>query len=222
MTPPVLITFDVFGTLVDWREGLRRDLAQTGLALDEVRWESLLADQEMTEKQSFHSYTDITTWSLIRRFGLPRSEAERIGQGVGHWPPFPDTIASLTSLMALIPCVAMTNSDRSHGEQMQKQFGFKLTHWICAEEVRTYKPDPAFWIAVSERLRIPPSKSWWHVSAYADYDLATAASLGLTTVFVRRPHARPGRADLEVPDLNGLLSEVSKFSHCQTTAGLVK
>jgi hypothetical protein len=45
----------------------------------------------------------------------------------------------------------------------------------------------------------------WHVSAYADYDLAGANDLGLTTVFAERPHARPGEASHSVRDLRGLL-----------------
>lgn len=56
----------------------------------------------------------------------------------------------------------------------------------------------------SERLGVPPGPAWWHVSAYADYDLDPADMLGLTTFFVRRPHARPGRAENEVADLAGL------------------
>ncbi|MFO0970036.1 MAG: HAD-IA family hydrolase [Gemmataceae bacterium] len=206
---PQLLTFDVFGTLIDWREGLRRDLDCHGIALDQGRWESLLADQERVERLQFASYTDITTWSLIRRLGLPRAAATHIAENLGRWPLFPDTQAALKRLMERVPCVAMTNSDRSHGRQAQDQLGFPLTAWLCAEETRVYKPAPAFWTAVSDRLHVPFSKRWWHVSAYADYDLATAASLGLTTVLVRRPHCRPGQADKEVSDLQELLTITS-------------
>jgi hypothetical protein len=50
----------------------------------------------------------------------------------------------------------------------------------------------------------PFDRSWWHVSAYADYDLRTARELGLTCVFVQRPHSRSGAADVTVPDLTAL------------------
>src|SRR5512142_1320663 len=103
--------------------------------------------------------------------------------------------------MRVAPCVAMTNSDRAHGAEVQAALGFELSAWICAEEVGCYKPDPRFWRAVSARLGVEPGPSWWHVSAYADYDGEAAAALGLTTVCVERPHSRPGPAAHEVADL---------------------
>jgi FMN phosphatase YigB (HAD superfamily) len=81
------------------------------------------------------------------------------------------------------------------------QLGFRLNDWPCAEETSRYKPDPEFWHAMADRRGISPGPEWWHVSAYADYDLAVANRLGLTTVFVARPHARRGLATHSVADL---------------------
>lgn len=206
---PQLLTFDVFGTLIDWRAGLTQDLAEHHVPLDEPRWESILADQEAAERRSFSSYADITTWSLVRRLGLPRPTAAAIARNLGRWPLFADSAAALRQLLARVPCVALTNSDREHGVQAQKQLGFPLAAWICAQDVRVYKPDPAFWRAAGERLHVSPGKHWWHVSAYADYDLATASALGLTTVLVRRPHCRPGAADLEADNLLKLAQRIA-------------
>ena len=103
--------------------------------------------------------------------------------------------------MRVAPCVAMTNSDLAHGAQAQKTLGLRLSDWICAEESRVYKPSPDVWRYVAKRRGVEFGSSWWHVSAYGDYDLATARALGLTCVFVERPHARPGPTDLHVGDL---------------------
>ena len=103
----------------------------------------------------------------------------------------------------------MTNSDRAHGEQMQQQLGFRLDDWLCAQESRVYKPNPQFWRLMASRRGIKPGPRWWHVSAYADYDLAVTNQLGLTTVFVDRPHARPGAASHSVRDLAGLVTLLS-------------
>src|SRR5262249_31674114 len=94
--------------------------------------------------------------------------------------------------MKIAPCAAMTNSDRVHGEQVQRQLGFNLSHWFCAEDVRVYKPNPEFWQIVSQKTKTPFSKKWCHVSAHADYDLTVAGQLGLTTVLGER--TPPGRA----------------------------
>ena len=84
---------------------------------------------------------------------------------------------------------------------MRKQLGFDLKGWVCAEDVRHYKPRRELWDAAVEVLGVPLGPRWWHVSAYADYDLATAKALGLTRVLVTRPHHRPGEAEVVVPDL---------------------
>jgi FMN phosphatase YigB (HAD superfamily) len=74
--------------------------------------------------------------------------------------------------------------------------------------MRRYKPDVACWRAMAERRGIAPGSDWWHVSAYADYDLRMANDLGLITVFVARPHARPGPATHVVSDLTEIWSLV--------------
>lgn len=94
----------------------------------------------------------------------------------------------------------MTNSDRAHRAQAEAGLGLHQSNWFCAEDLRAYKPAVGFWRDVSVRL----SPAWWHVSAYGDYDLATARALGLTCVFVERPHRRPGPHHLAVPDLRAL------------------
>jgi FMN phosphatase YigB (HAD superfamily) len=98
----------------------------------------------------------------------------------------------------------MTNSDQSHGADVQKQLGFRMNGWICAEDVRCYKPAPEFWRAVSSRRSVPFGPDWWHVSAYADYDMETAAKLGLTTVFVERPHCVWGPSTWTASDLRAV------------------
>jgi 2-haloacid dehalogenase len=145
----------------------------------------------------------------VEVIGLPEDIAGAIGRDVGRWPLFPDSSDALRALMRLAPCAAMTNSDRVHGEQVQDQLGFRLSEWLCAEETRVYKPNVEFWRIMARRRGIEPGPGWWHVSAYADFDLAVAARLGLTTVFVRRAHARPGAATRVVDDLAGLVAMVS-------------
>lgn len=208
---PRVMTFDVFGTVLDWRTGLERDLASRGISLTEARFEAILAAQDRMEQEGFRLYSEITQVSLQQVLGLGEPEAAEIAGHVGHWPLFPDSSRALHRLLDQVPCVAMTNSDRNHGEQVQGQLGFRLTHWICAEDVRVYKPSPIFWRAVAARTGYPLDRSWWHVSAYADYDLHTARALGLTTVYVQRPHARPAPADHVVHDLDELADLVEQI-----------
>jgi FMN phosphatase YigB (HAD superfamily) len=86
--------------------------------------------------------------------------------------------------------------------------GLAWADWLCAADAGCYKPRREFWYAASRRRDTPLGPWWWHVSAYADYDLEVARGLGLTTVYVERPHRRPGAADLVVPHLGALADVV--------------
>jgi 2-haloacid dehalogenase len=194
---PTLVTFDIFGTVVDWRAGL-----------GERDFDRIVDVQGDLEQLRFRTYAEIVAESLVRVRRLDVVTAARIGAEAGKWPLFPDSREALRRIRRVSPCAATTNSDRAHREQVQAQLGFALDGWICAEEVRAYKPDRRIWEAASRTMGRPFDRSWWHVSAYGDYDLRTARELGLTCVFVQRPHSRPGPADLTVRDLAALADAV--------------
>lgn len=205
---PSLLTFDIFGTVLDWRRGMREAVARAGGAWDGTTFDRVIDFQGKVEGGEFQRYADITALSLHHVAGVPAEAAAAIGAMVGTWPPYSDSTEGLRRLMRLAPCGAMTNSDRIHGIQAQDGLGLRFQYWISAEESRVYKPSPGAWRYVSQKLGIPYDRAWWHVSAYGDYDLATARSLGLTCVYVERPHARPGPTDVHVGDLVELAAVV--------------
>jgi putative hydrolase of the HAD superfamily len=205
---PSLLTFDIFGTVLDWRRGMREAVIRAGGAWDETTFDRVIDFQGKVESGEFLRYADITALSLHQVAGVPAEEAVAIGATVGTWPAYSDSAEGLRRLMHLAPCGAMTNSDRIHGVQAQDGLGLRFKYWISAEESRAYKPSPGVWRYVSQKLGIPYDRAWWHVSAYGDYDLATARSLGLTCVYVERPHARPGPTDVHVGDLVELAAVV--------------
>ena len=202
---PRLLTFDVFGTVLDWRTGLEAACRAAGRPLGPGEFDRVVDAQAVLERGPFLDYATVTRRSLVEVVGLDDRAAAAIGAAVGRWPLFPDA-PLLRTLMEMVPCAAMTNSDRRHGEDVQAGLGFRLDAWLCAEEVGLYKPDPAFWTAMAGLRGIDPGPGWWHVSAYADYDVEVANGLGLTTVFVRRPHARLSPAHHVVDGLTDLLA----------------
>jgi 2-haloacid dehalogenase len=200
-----LLTFDIFGTVLDWRRGLQEAL---GGALTPQDFEQVIDRQGELEQEKFRPYAEIVAQSLVDEIDVDADVAARIGAAAGRWPLFSDSAAALRELRAAAQCAAITNSDSAHRAQVEAQLGFSLDGWICAEEERTYKPDPQMWRAAAKRMGVAPAKDWWHVSAYADYDHATARALGLTCVFVQRPHSRQGPADLTVANLAELATLV--------------
>lgn len=206
---PELITFDIFGTVLDWRTGLENACAAAGRPLSDGEFDCIVDVQGELEQGDFLTYVEVTSRSLQQVIGLSAEAATAIGANVGRWPLFADSPDALRALKQIAPCGAMTNSDRAHGEQMQEQLGFRFDEWLCAEDARVYKPDPHFWELMASRRGTKFSARWWHVSAYADYDLAVARDCGLTTVFVERPHSRLGTATHAVRNLTELVKLLS-------------
>ncbi len=210
-TAPTLLTFDVFGTVLDWRRGTIEAVRRRGGELSLERFDEVVDLQGRLEQAApGRRYHEIVAESLVRVAGLSRAGADEVGRDAGAWPLFPDSAGALARLQRIAPCAAMTNSDRAHGDQVQRQLGFRLTHWWCAEETGCYKPDPRVWEHAARASGVPFGRHWWHVAAYADYDLSVAQRLGLTTVYVERPHRRPGPADVVVPDLAALAERVER------------
>jgi 2-haloacid dehalogenase len=193
-----LFTFDIFGTVLDWKRGLAETL---GRAVSDGEFDRFIDEQGRDEQAAFRPYRDITARSLRQLFGLDAARADEVGEQVGLWPLFADAAEGMRALQAIAPCVATTNSDRAHGAQVQEQLGFRLSGWVSADEVRSYKPSLPHWEEASRRMNVPFGREWWHVSAYGDYDLSVARRLGLTCVYVPRPHCRPGPHDIEAHDL---------------------
>ena len=206
---PTLLTFDIFGTVLDWRRGLSEAVREHGASLSDSDFDRVIDLQAELEAERFRSYASIVSVSLVRALGLPLETARAIGDRAGSWPLFPDSREALRRLRAHAPCVAATNSDHRHGREIQRNLGFDLDGWICAEETRCYKPEPGFWRRVAGRRGVSFGPAWWHVSAYGDYDLGVARRLGLTCVYVQRPHARFGAADVSVRDLAELAGRVA-------------
>ncbi len=194
---------------MDWQRGLAEALAPHGVALTQETFDRVIDAQSSAEASQFLPYRTIVARSLMEVFGLSPAVAAIIGAQVGEWPFFDDSVQALQRISTLVPCAAITNSDHEHGAQIRARLGFAIAGWVCAEGVTRYKPDPALWRVASRELGLPFGSDWWHVSAYADYDLTTAGQLGLTRVFVRRPVARPGGADLTVGSLKELADIVS-------------
>ncbi len=211
MEAPGLITFDIFGTVVDWYDGLKTSMKKHQLDLKRETFDRMINYQGSMEQVNYRKYTDISTDSLVKCAGLKPPIANEISRNIGLWPLFPDSREALSELLKSVDCMAISNSDLVHGEQVQRQLGFRLTHWYCAEELRIYKPNPGMWRKVSERQKISLSNRWWHVSAYADFDLEIAKALGLTCVFVQRKHSRPGFSHLQVKDLKELATIVASL-----------
>ncbi|MGH7682100.1 MAG: HAD family hydrolase, partial [Candidatus Eiseniibacteriota bacterium] len=140
MPGPTLFTFDIFGTVLDWRRGLTEAVEAKGVGLGDREFDAVIDYQARAEALTYRPYADILADSLNKVLRVERRAARAIAADAGRWPLYSDSADALRRLMRIAPCVAMTNSDQDHGRHVQEQLGFRLSGWICAEDVRCYKP----------------------------------------------------------------------------------
>jgi len=98
---PRLLSFDIFGTVLDWRTGLERSLARRGLRLAaESGFDAVVDRQGALEQTAFAPYADITARSLVDVLACAPEVASAIGREVGTWPLFPDSVDAMRALVA--------------------------------------------------------------------------------------------------------------------------
>jgi 2-haloacid dehalogenase len=216
------LTFDCYGTLIDWERGilaaLRPVLDLHGIAIaDDAALELYGELESAAERGPYRAYRDLLATVMDgfgERLGFVPSADERgaLAMSVGDWPPFPDTVEALRALTDRFRLVILSNIDDDLFALSARHLGVAFAAVVTAQQVGSYKPDPRNFRTLLARLGTTPDRVL-HVAQSLFHDIAPANALGLTTVWVNRRHDRPGsgatppataRPDLEVPDLRTL------------------
>jgi 2-haloacid dehalogenase len=201
-SPPKAITFDCYGTLIDW-EGEIAGFFSRVLSAAQVRDVDIQALQRHWEDVQFAAiahyrpYREIlhdTMGQAFTDFGLPYREAdlEAFADSMGRWQPFPDTQASLAELQRLgIRVVLITNTDDQIIAETVSHLGIVPDDIVTAEQARAYKPAHQGFVLARQRLGLDIADIW-HAGFGFKYDIVPATELGYTTVWVNRQgEARP-------------------------------
>ena len=222
------LTFDCYGTLIDWERGilaaLRPILDRHGLAPTDDQVLELYGELEAAAEggpyQPYRAVLAAVVDGFGARLGFAPSPEEReaLAASVGAWPPFPDTIEALQSLAQRHRLVILSNIDDDLFAGSARQLGVEFAAVITAQQVGSYKPDRRNFRFALERLGVPADQVL-HVAQSLYHDIVPAKDIGLTTVWVNRRHDRPGsgatppataQPDLEVPDLRTLARYVEQ------------
>lgn len=216
-----VLTFDCYGTLVDWESGLLTALrAQLGEAIAQVPDDELLeafAALEHEAQSPYQPYRDVLAQCLRElgeRFGAaPTEQRQRLfAESVPDWPPFPDSHEALARLQARYRLVPITNCDDDLFAGSAARLGIDFDEVMTAQQAGAYKPDERPFQLAFERLGVPRGRIL-HVAQSLWHDHVTAKRLGLTSVWINRRAGLPGggatpaaeaKPDLELPDLRSL------------------
>jgi 2-haloacid dehalogenase len=202
-----LLTFDCYGTLVDWETGILDVLKPwasanaVGAGSEELLAAFGAAESVVQRASPQALYQDVLREAMGRiavSFGKTArtEERESLARSVGDWPVFADTVEGLRALKNWHKLMVLSNVDKESFARTAPKLGVALDGFVSAEEVGAYKPDRRMFdraLAVARNWGIPP-KRILHVAQSLFHDIEPAKRLGLRTVWVDRRGGRPGGA----------------------------
>ena len=186
------LTFDCYGTLIDWETGILAYLTPLFESYDvHVIDEFVLECYSRYEPEAQDeggSYREVLA-RVLQRFGnrlafTPKdSELEGFSASIGQWPAFPDTVESLKTLAEHFELAVVSNIDDDLFAMSAENLVVPFQHVVTAGQVGVYKPAPEMFAAALETVQGPVL----HVAQSRFHDILPATAAGLDTVWINRP-----------------------------------
>ncbi|MFN7973448.1 MAG: haloacid dehalogenase [Acidobacteriota bacterium] len=215
-----LLTFDCYGTLVDWDRGVIGafgrhvcpDAYVGRLAEIAEHWEAV---QRGLIQGPYRPYREILRDSVaatVKELDLaPPDDPGFLGDELGTFEPFADTTESLGRLAEIAPLWILSNIDNDILAATLERLRAPIARTITAQDLRSYKPARRHFEEAIARSGVPAHRIL-HVAFGFWYDIEPAKRLGFRTAWVNRAgDARPEGAvpDIEVPDLRSLVAALA-------------
>ncbi len=187
------VTFDCYGTLIDWERGITDSLLPLLRAGTDRR---ALAERYITmeaefEAEGYHLYRDVldrVSRRVLRSLDapIPDDQTSPLPSSLAEWNPFPEVRSALRALVDQGRYLAiLSNVDKDLLELSIGRLGVRPDLAITAEEARSYKPAPGHWRRFLERSGASVEGTV-HVGASQYHDMRPAAALGFRTIFIDR------------------------------------
>ena len=208
------LTFDVFGTVVDWRAGIVRDGAELGRAKGiDLDWPAFAdAWRALYQPAMQRVRTGEISWCVLDDLhrmnldellahhgvtGLTEDEIDHFNRAWHRLDPWPDAVAGLNRLKTKFILATLSNGNTALLVNMAKRACLPWDAVLGAETANAYKPQSRAYLRSAEMLGLPPERCMM-VAAH-NGDLAAASAHGMKTAFVRRAQEHgPGQtSDLE-------------------------
>ena len=194
-----VITFDCYGTLIDWETGIRQAFRSAALANgarieNSHVIETYARAERAVEEEAYRPYRQVLGESAsrtARALGWPL-EPQRAGflaESVERWKPFPDTNPALQRLReAGVRLGILSNVDDDLLEATRRHFAASFDVIVTAAQVQSYKPNPAHFVAARELIG---NRRWLHAAQSNFHDIVPANALGIPTAWVNRHRQSP-------------------------------
>ena len=196
LTLPKAITFDCYGTLIDWESAIQQFFAQSlaskgfrdvdPLTL-QAEWEEIQFNYIQEQYRPYRQVLLDTLRMAFDSYQIPtdNEECDKFANSMGYWKPFPDTRDAILELQKLVKVVLITNTDNQIIQETERLLDVKFDEIITAEQAMAYKPSHKGFQLARERLGLDVSEIW-HAGFGFKYDIVPATELGYMTVWVNR------------------------------------
>ncbi|HVP50875.1 MAG TPA: haloacid dehalogenase type II [Terriglobales bacterium] len=228
------ITFDCYGTLIDWESGILRVfqplLAEHGKRVPDEQILALYGELEPAIQSGEYLPYRVVLEEVVRGMGqhfgfsVSTDEARGLAASLKNWMPYPDTVAALRALKGRYRLGIISNTDDDLFSDTARHLRVAFDWVITAEQARAYKPARAIFELALRKIGLAPEKVL-HAGQSIFHDVIPARQMGMATLLVTRrgPGATKrvaAQADLEVPDLK-TLAEMAVSSGGERAAAIV-
>lgn len=199
------LTFDCYGTLIDWEAGIAAGLSKLAARLPEPLTRDQILEaharheshqQSMTPDMPYNRLLQVVYRRLAEEWGVEHTwdEALAYGQSVGDWPAFPDSASTLQYLKKYFKLVIISNVDNASFEGSRAKLDVEFDAIVTAEDVGSYKPSRRnfdYLFDVLSSLGVMKEASL-HIADSHYHDLQPAAEHGMHCCWIYRRFEQRG------------------------------
>ena len=187
------LTFDCYGTLIDWETGLLAALQAVFSPLNPANGELLTAYSELEPSEQgkeYCKYREVlgeVMRGLSQRYGFPITAEQEasLAESIPGWQPFPDTVDALRRLKTKYKLAVISNIDDDLFAHTAKHLEMPFDYVITAQQAGSYKPSLNNFHTALQRIGLPKS-SILHVAESLYHDIVPTRQLGIANVWVNR------------------------------------
>jgi 2-haloacid dehalogenase len=201
------VSFDCYGTLIDWETGAfdayQREADRDGFTVDRaVVIPQFLSIQHEIERGSYELYAEVLRRTAVRSarqmgWDLEPSRSGFLPDSVPRWPPFRETNAQLERFAKKFEIGILSNIDDKLLGATRRHFRVDFDLVVTAQQVRSYKPDPAHFKECQRRIE--GKKGWVHIASGYSADIEPCVKARIPVIWINR-HGEALDANLKRPD----------------------
>lgn len=198
------LSFDCYGTLIDWEAGIAAVIGPWARRhAPDLTDEQVLVAYSENEAAVLRETPRILYPDALREafrrtgetlgFPVTDTEAEELGTSVPNWPAFDDSVEALTVLKRHYRLIILSNVNRDGFAASNQRLEVEFDDILTAEDIGSYKPNPANFEALNSRVEeLGMTGRLLHVAQSLFHDHVPAQQFGLPGVWINRRHDRPG------------------------------